>query len=156
MASRTDFSAASAVAKFLPIANGTVSAELAVTALPGGTTSITLSGTGVDPAQLTYTPSPTLAFGNVLANDTDADTLDTKAVLKTPELGALRIRYATNTEGGSSGSPVFTLEWGLAALHHYGDPVYAHPKWNQGVPIDLIRARIEQNPAAVALLGGAS
>jgi V8-like Glu-specific endopeptidase len=54
-----------------------------------------------------------------------------------------RVRYATNTEPGSSGSPVFDLEWNLVALHHFGDPAYDHPPaYNQGVPIDLIQQRI--------------
>lgn len=56
-----------------------------------------------------------------------------------------RVRYATNTEGGSSGSPVFDLEWNLIALHHYGDPQRGHPaKWNQGIPVDVIRSRLQR------------
>ncbi len=58
-----------------------------------------------------------------------------------------RIRYATNTEGGSSGSPVFDLDWNLIALHHYGDPHYAHPRFNQGIPIDSIRQRMAESGA---------
>jgi hypothetical protein len=54
-----------------------------------------------------------------------------------------RLRYATNTLNGSSGSPVFDLEWGLIALHHYGDPARGHPPgYNQGVPLHLIRKRL--------------
>lgn len=56
-----------------------------------------------------------------------------------------RVRYATNTEPGSSGSPVFDLNWGLVALHHLGDPAYNHPpSYNQGIIIDRVRARIEE------------
>ena len=45
-----------------------------------------------------------------------------------------RVQYRANTEGGSSGSPVFDLQWNLAALHHYGDPALGHaPEFNQGV-----------------------
>ena len=29
-----------------------------------------------------------------------------------------RLRYQTNTEDGSSGSPVFNREWRVVALHH--------------------------------------
>lgn len=29
-----------------------------------------------------------------------------------------RVRYRTNTEGGSSGSPCFDADWNLIALHH--------------------------------------
>lgn len=56
-----------------------------------------------------------------------------------------RVRYTTNTEGGSSGSPAFDASWNLLALHHSGDPA-AKPatlaRWNQGVPIDTIRTLI--------------
>src|SRR5262249_7263326 len=65
-----------------------------------------------------------------------------------------RVRYATNTLGGSSGSPVYDLEWNLIALHHYGDPAYNHlPKYNQGVPIHLIRERLAKENK-VGALGG--
>ena len=65
-----------------------------------------------------------------------------------------RVRYATNTLGGSSGSPVFDLEWNLIALHHYGDPVYSHPaQYNQGVPIHLIRERLVKANKSSALGG---
>ncbi|WP_165220514.1 tetratricopeptide repeat protein [Aquisphaera insulae] len=56
-----------------------------------------------------------------------------------PMFGGLRVRYAINTEAGSSGSPVFDKDWRLVALHHYGDPEWGHPKYNQGIPIGLIR-----------------
>lgn len=65
----------------------------------------------------------------------------------------LRVRYATNTEGGSSGSPVFDKDWKLVALHHYGDPAFSQPKYNQGVPIGMIRDHL--NDAAREALGGA-
>lgn len=56
-----------------------------------------------------------------------------------------RIRYRTNTEEGSSGSPVFDRNWGLLALHHYGDPAWVfRPKYNQGVlALSLIRETIK-------------
>ena len=55
-----------------------------------------------------------------------------------------RIRYRTNTEEGSSGAPVFDRNWGLLALHHYGDPAWIfRPKYNQGVlALALIREAI--------------
>jgi hypothetical protein len=63
-----------------------------------------------------------------------------------------RVRYATNTEGGSSGSPVFDLRWNLVALHHYGDPDRGHdPEWNQGVPIGVIRDRLGRTGKLTAL-----
>jgi V8-like Glu-specific endopeptidase len=65
--------------------------------------------------------------------------LDTDAVIAVNET---RIRYATNTAPGSSGSPCFTMDWDLAVLHNYGDPAWKAPKFNQGVPIGMVRKRI--------------
>jgi hypothetical protein len=63
-----------------------------------------------------------------------------------------RVRYATNTLGGSSGSPVFDLEWNLIALHHYGDPALGHEaRFNQGVPAHLIRKHLEKANKAGSL-----
>jgi V8-like Glu-specific endopeptidase len=76
--------------------------------------------------------------------------MDTQAVIGRNE-NATRILYRTNTEPGSSGSPCFTLDWNLVALHHYGDPCWQAPKFNQGVPIELIRRRIEAQGFANAL-----
>jgi hypothetical protein len=67
--------------------------------------------------------------------------LDTQAVIGLNGNGT-RIRYRTNTDPGSSGSPVFTMDWDLVALHHYGDPNWQNALFNQGVPIELIRQRI--------------
>ena len=52
-----------------------------------------------------------------------------------------RVRYSTNTERGSSGSPCFDHNWNLIAIHHAGDPNFAAghvPEFNEGVPIDTI------------------
>lgn len=53
-----------------------------------------------------------------------------------------RVRYSTNTEPGSSGSPCFDVNWNLIALHHSGDadldPLH-QPTYNQGIPIGNIR-----------------
>jgi hypothetical protein len=77
--------------------------------------------------------------------------LDTDAVIGF-NAGKTRLRYSTNTEPGSSGSPCFDMEWRLAALHHYGDPAWQHPKFNQGVPAHLIRQKIVAD-GREALLG---
>src|SRR4051812_21884389 len=76
--------------------------------------------------------------------------LDTQAVIGLNANGT-RVRYRTNTDPGSSGSPVFTMDWDLVALHHLGDPDWHNPGFNQGVPIELIRQRIEQKGFANAL-----
>lgn len=79
--------------------------------------------------------------------------VDTDSVIGV-NAGGTRVRYATNTDPGSSGSPVFDLDWNLVALHHLGDPAYDHPPaYNQGVPIDKVRARIATQGHA-AILGG--
>jgi len=67
--------------------------------------------------------------------------LDTQAVIGRNDNGT-RLRYKTNTDPGSSGSPCFTMDWNLVALHHYGDPKWREPLFNQGVPMELIRNRI--------------
>lgn len=79
--------------------------------------------------------------------------LDTHAVLGVNS-NKTRLRYATNTECGSSGSPCFSLAWDLLALHHFGDPTWetGKPTFNQGVPIGLIRSQLLARGHA-ALLG---
>ncbi len=68
--------------------------------------------------------------------------IDTQSVISSTNT---RVRYKTNTEGGSSGSPVFDMMFTLCALHHYGDPSFQHPAYNQGiVPLHLIRKKIEE------------
>lgn len=62
--------------------------------------------------------------------------LDTESVSL---VGARRVRYRTNTEDGSSGSPCFDLDWNLVALHHWGSNAE-----NQGVPMEAIVARLKQ------------
>jgi hypothetical protein len=68
--------------------------------------------------------------------------MDTQAVIG-PNANGTRIKYRTNTDPGSSGSPCFSMDWDIVALHHYGDPNWQAPLFNQGVPIHLIRQRIE-------------
>ncbi|MEG9525442.1 MAG: serine protease [Hyphomicrobiales bacterium] len=67
--------------------------------------------------------------------------MDTDAVLD-PIPPGLRLRYATNTEHGSSGAPVLTMDWRLVALHHLGDPAPAKPNYNEGIPIGLVRDQL--------------
>lgn len=66
--------------------------------------------------------------------------LDTEAILGLNDNGT-RVTYTTNTEGGSSGSPCFTLNWDLVALHHSGDPDFDpehKPTYNEGIPVSAI------------------
>lgn len=67
--------------------------------------------------------------------------MDMDAVLSM-NANSTRVRYATNTEPGSSGSPCFDMDWTLVALHHMGDPDWRNPQYNEGVPIGLIAARL--------------
>jgi len=50
------------------------------------------------------------------------------------------IRYTTDTEGGSSGSPVFDNRWIVFALHHSAGDQNPDGSWknNEGVRIDKI------------------
>ncbi len=57
-----------------------------------------------------------------------------------------RVRYRTNTLGGSSGSPCFDQDWRLVALHHTGDPNFdplQKPSYNEGIPVSAIRASLK-------------
>lgn len=76
--------------------------------------------------------------------------LDTDSVIGRTANG-LRIRYKTNTDPGSSGSPCFSMDWDLIALHHYGDPAWQAPQFNQGIPAELIRKRIIDQGHAAAI-----
>lgn len=79
--------------------------------------------------------------------------MDTNAVLGMNE-ESTRVRYRTNTEPGSSGSPCFTPNFELVALHHSGDPNFdaAHkPAYNQGVPMSLIGALLKARGHGPAL-----
>jgi hypothetical protein len=50
-----------------------------------------------------------------------------------------RLRYRTNAEPGSSGSPCFDMQWNLVAMHHLGGQ--AGPQgYNQGIPLSAIRS----------------
>jgi len=68
-----------------------------------------------------------------------------------------RVRYTVNTEGGSSGSPCFSTDFQLVAVHHAGDPNFAaghKPTYNQGIPFAAIVELLETRGKR-SVLGGA-
>ena len=67
---------------------------------------------------------------------------DTNAILSLNG-NKTRVTYRTNTEPGSSGSPCFSLNWDLIAIHHAGDPNSFAPLYNQGIPIWAILGLLE-------------
>jgi hypothetical protein len=73
--------------------------------------------------------------------------LDTSAITVVNALRN-RVRYTTNTEPGSSGSPCFDENWNLLALHHSGEPNYK-PNWNEGIPVNKIVSYMERNAVAL-------
>ena len=79
--------------------------------------------------------SPLVILGHPL-NQATRLSLDTRAVQSTNSHGT-RVRYRTNTEGGSSGSPCFNLNWDLVALHH-GSDTATPPTFNEGIPFNTI------------------
>jgi hypothetical protein len=62
----------------------------------------------------------------------------------TANANGTRLRYDTNTERGSSGSPCFDVALNPFALHHAGDPDYTKlvADYNQGIPLTRILQRM--------------
>ncbi len=63
------------------------------------------------------------------------------------------IRYTADTEGGSSGSPVFNNEWNLVALHHAGWNDADGSATNEGIRIkaivDFLTAQDDNESSAI-------
>ncbi len=76
--------------------------------------------------------------------------LDTSSVIGLNQNGN-RLQYKTNTEPGSSGSPCFTIDWKLVAIHGASATDQAGVEVNQGTPIDLVAASIQKQCAEVQL-----
>ena len=66
-------------------------------------------------------------------------------------VGADRVQYLTDTQGGSSGSPVFNARWQVVALHHRWTAVgKLQPEYrNQGVAIGRVAAGLRAAGVAV-------
>lgn len=55
-----------------------------------------------------------------------------------------RFQYTTNTDQGSSGSPVFDKYWNLVGLHHSAVPLTGTAKFgNEGLPLNPILTEIQ-------------
>jgi V8-like Glu-specific endopeptidase len=76
--------------------------------------------------------------------------LDTSSVIGLNPSGN-RLQYKTNTEPGSSGSPCFTIDWKLIAIHGASATAKGGGDVNQGTPIDLVAASIRKQRAEVQL-----
>ena len=96
--------------RFLPVVGGGTlqTATLAVTAAPGGSPSIELGGTGVEPASLQFEPTATLAFGNVFSGETGNQTI----VVSNPAGAAESGPITFSKTGADSG--LYTLQPGAA------------------------------------------
>jgi V8-like Glu-specific endopeptidase len=75
--------------------------------------------------------------------------LDTDGIIDVNENGTM-VRYKTNTELGSSGSPCFNINWELVALHHMG----IENQYNGGTPFSTICSRLERQNLLAALRSG--
>lgn len=72
--------------------------------------------------------------------------LDTNAIIGLTD-DKTRLKYKTNTEPGSSGSPCFNQKLELIALHHSGDPNFDYdhkPTYNEGIPFSAITALLRK------------
>jgi endonuclease G len=60
------------------------------------------------------------------------------------------LHYQTDTEPGSSGSPVFNDQWEIVALHHAGVPAPEHDQYggfiNEGVRVSSLLAFLHRQP----------
>lgn len=96
----------------------------------------------ISPFSYTFLPqTPLLILGHPRGESLKL-ALDTDSILST-NAEQTRIRYTTNTDPGSSGSPCFDMQWKLVALHHAGD-LASPPQYNQGIPLSAIRRLWEQ------------
>jgi V8-like Glu-specific endopeptidase len=78
----------------------------------------------------------------------------------TADMRSTRVHYQASTKKGSSGSPVFNLQWEVVALHHSSEPVPPIPgveNVNEGIPMaailkDFESTRTTQGRPLISLL----
>jgi hypothetical protein len=101
-------------------------------------------------------PPPMLAQDILYVVQHPAETMDleegTQRIAAGVVLGfdarSLRVRYDANTTAGSSGSPAFTSDLHLAALHHGTEPLSdrrGQRTFNRGIPLRPILKRMRTN-----------
>lgn len=74
---------------------------------------------------------------------------DTDAIINVNKNHTI-VKYKTNTEPGSSGSPCFNSNWDLVALHHMG----IEGEYNAGTPFNTICSRLEREGLLEKLRAG--
>jgi V8-like Glu-specific endopeptidase len=79
-------------------------------------------------------------------------TLDTHALLRVNQEHT-RLRYATNSDNGSSGAPCLSVGLQLVGMHHFADPEQKVPTYNQGIPIAAVYQRLQRLDKLAALRG---
>jgi hypothetical protein len=47
---------------------------------------------------------------------------------------------------------VFNGNWNLVALHHSGDPTFGQPAYNEGISMEKIVSRLQQNGKLAQLM----
>ena len=75
--------------------------------------------------------------------------LNDNELLDREESPGWKVHYRTPTEGGSSGSPIFSKEWNLIAVHHYGGDAVTKLNGqtgtyeaNEGTSIHVVRSAV--------------
>ena len=99
---------------------------------------------GIEPIALRRNPA-TVAVGdrvNIIQHPSGREKEVAIRDNRVVELLQRHVQYRTDTEPGSSGSPVFNDSWELVALHHAGDPEDGGAARNQGIRLAAIVAHL--------------
>jgi Trypsin-like peptidase domain/Effector-associated domain 1 len=94
-----------------------------------------------------FTPGTELIIVQYPGGDPLKIAFDTDSIIS-ENPAKTRVRYRTNTEAGSSGSPCFNYALDVVALHHAGDPSW-RPQYNAAIPIDTILAALQTRGVAL-------